>query len=251
MALLQFGILGPVEVWLGTGLTVPSAKPRALLAALLLGANRAQETDWLIEAVWGERPPPGASDRLAELVCGLRRMIGRRLVAHSTGYLLDVEPSQLDLWLFEEAVRRARIDLAARDYPAAAAGLRAALTLWRGCALANVDSRLLRELEAPRLEEQRLSAIEDRIEADLRLRRHAMVIGELRTLTSTHPLRERFWRHLIIALYRCRQRDAALAAYGHAEQTMQDLGVTPGAPLRQLALAVRTDHPSLGPPDPC
>ncbi len=251
MAPLQFGILGPVEVWLGGGLSVPGSKPRSLLAALLLGANRVQQTDWLVEAVWGDRPPAAAEDRLAEHVAALRRMLGRRLVAKSHGYLLQVEPAQLDLSLFEEAVRRARLDLAARDYDAAAAGFHAALTLWRGGALADVESRLLRDVEAPRLEEQRLSAVEDRVEADLRLGRHAAVVAELRTLVAAHPLRERFCRHLIIALYRCRQRDAALAAYQRAERAMQALGVTPGVGLRQLALAVRTDHPSLGPPDPC
>ena len=179
-----------------------------------------------------------------------RPTTGRRLVAQSHGYLLQVEPAQLDLLLFEEAVRRARLDLAAREYDAAAAGLRAALTLWRGGALADVDSRLLREVEAPRLEEQRLSAVEDRVEADLRLGRHADVVRELRLLVAAHPLRERFCRHLIIALYRCGQRDAALTAYEQAVHAMQTLGVTPGPTLRQLALAVRTDHPSLGPPDP-
>ncbi|MGH3647537.1 MAG: AfsR/SARP family transcriptional regulator [Micromonosporaceae bacterium] len=231
---------------------MPSPEPRSLLAALLLGANQLQRNRWLIEAVWGDRPPPAAPDRLAAHAGTLRRLLGRRLVCvDGTGYLLEVEPAQLDLWLFTEAVQRARIDLAARDYASAAAGLRAALSLWRGCALSNVDSAVLREFEAPRLEEQRLSAIEDRIEADLRLGKHTVVVGELRRLVTIHPLRERFCRHLIIALYRCGHRDAALAAYATAEQTMQALGVPIGAALRQLVLAVRTDHPSLGPPDTC
>lgn len=252
MAPLQFGILGPVEVWLHTGASVPRTEPRSLLAALLLGANRLQRTDWLIEAIWGDRPPPAAPDHLARHAGTLRRLLGRRLVTvDGTGYLLEVEPAQLDLSLFGETVQRARVDLAARDYPSAAAGLRAALSLWRGDALCNVDSAVLREFEAPRLEEQRLSALEDRIEADLRMARHTAVVAELRRLVATHPLRERFCRHLMIALYRCGDRAGALAAYAAAEQAMQALGVPPGPGLRQLALAVRTDHPSLGPPDTC
>ncbi|MGH3716026.1 MAG: AfsR/SARP family transcriptional regulator [Micromonosporaceae bacterium] len=252
MAPLQFGILGPVEIWLHNGASVPGAEPRTLLAALLLGANQVQRTDWLIECVWGDRPPAAAADRLSRHAGTLRRLLGRRLVTvDDTSYLLQVEPSQLDLSLFTEAVQRARVDLAARDYAGAAAGLRAALSLWRGCALSNVESRVLQEFEAPRLEEQRLSATEDRIEADLRLGQHTIVVGELRRLVAAHPLRERFCRHLIIAIYRCGDRDGALAAYAAAEQAMQALGVPPGPGLRQLALAVRTDHPSLGPPDGC
>ncbi|MGH3735749.1 MAG: AfsR/SARP family transcriptional regulator [Micromonosporaceae bacterium] len=229
---------------------MPSAEPRTLLAALLLGANQVQRTGWLIEAVWGDRPPASAPDQLARHAGTLRRLVGRRLVCvDGTGYRIDVETAQLDLALFSEAVQRARVDLAARDYPSAAAGLRAALRLWRGDALCNVESTVLREFEAPRLEEQRLSAIEDRIEADLRLGQHLAVVDELRRLNATHPLRERFCRHLIIALYRCGDRDAALAAYATAEHAMRALGVPPTPALRQLALAVRTDHPSLGPPD--
>lgn len=261
MAHVQFRILGPVEVWLDSRLTVPTGQPRALLAALLLGANRVQELDWLVGAVWGDQPPPAAGDLIASQIAQLRRMIGRRLVVVApngspgpdstpsrAGYLLRVEPAQLDLLLFEETVTRARIDLAARDYAAAAAGLRAALALWRGAPLSDVDSALLREFEAPRLEEQRLSALEDRLEADLRLGRHAHVVEELRALAAEHPLRERFCRHLMIALYRCRHRDAALRAFSTAERAMRALGVKPGPSLRQLALAIRTDHPSLGPP---
>lgn len=303
---MQFRILGPVEVWLGSRLAVPSAQSRALLAALLLGANRVQETSWLVEAVWGDRPPAASADHLAAHIAKLRRLLGRRITLvgpqhigsasangaagsgaapsgttastrHSAqpavgsradaeadagsaispngkgstgGYLLRVEPMQLDLALFEETAKRARIDLAARDYASAAAGFRAGLALWRGAPLSDVDSKLLREFEAPRLEELRLSAVEDRIEADLRLGQHAQVVDELRSLTAAHPLRERFCRHLIIALYRCRHRDAALQAYATAERAMRALGVSPGPSLRQLALAVRTDHPSLGPPDP-
>jgi len=251
MALVQFGVLGPVEVWLADRPALPGSRQRSMLAALLLGANRVQDTEWLIEVVWGDTRPPAAGDRLAGHATVLRRLLGRRLEARSDGYLLVVEPAQLDLSLFEEAVRRARVDHAARDYAAAAAGLRAALSLWRGHAFANVESRLLREVEAPRLEERRLSALEDRIEADLRLGRHSWVVAELRDLVTAHPLRERFWRHLIISLYRCAQREAALAAYDRAERAMRALGVTVSSSLRQLALAVRTDHPSLGPPDPC
>lgn len=251
MAPVQFGILGPVEVWLADRPALPSNGQRSMLAALLLGANRVQDTEWLIEVVWGDSRPPAAGDRLAAQAGQLRRLFGRHLVCTAQGYLLQIEPAQLDLSLFEEAVRRARIDHAARDYAAAAAGLRAALSLWRGRALCNVESRLLREVEAPRLEERRLSALEDRIEADLRLGRHTWVIGELRHLVTAHPLRERFWRHLIISLYRCAEREAALAAYDRAERAMRALGVSVSAGLRQLALAVRTDHPSLGPPDPC
>ena len=232
MAPVQFGILGPVEVWLSGGLVVPSPKPRTLLAALLLGVNQVQRIDWLTEVLWGDRPPRTATEQIGVFAAQLRRIVGRRLVEANDGYLLDIDRAQLDLALFEEAVKRARVDLAARDYAAAAAGFRAALALWRGHALANVESQLLREVEAPRLEEQRLSAIEDRIEADLRLGQHAAVVSELRTLTVTHPLRERLWRHLIIALYRCRQRDAALEAYQRAEQAMKVFGVTPGPQLR-------------------
>lgn len=267
---MQFRILGPVEVWLDSRLAAPSGQPRTLLAALLLGANRVQDVDWLIEAVWGDRPPPAAGDRIATQIAQLRRLLGRRLVSVNpngkppaaertaapegarsarTGYLLRVEAAQLDLLLFEETVKRARIDLAARDYSAAAAGLRAGLGLWRGAPLSDVDSTLLREFEAPRLEELRLSALEDRFEADLRLGRHTEVVEELRALTLQHPLRERFCRHLMIALYRCRHKDAALRAYAAAERAMRALGVDPGPSLRQLALAIRTEHPSLGPPD--
>ena len=152
---MQFAILGPVEARTnGSALQLGGPKPRALLAMLLLDANEPVSRDRLIEGLWGDDPPPSADQTLDSYVSRLRRVLGPdRVVRRPPGYLLVVEPGELDLERFERLVE--------------ARSLHEALRLWRGPALADVLYEPFACEQAERLEERRLVALEDRIEADL------------------------------------------------------------------------------------
>jgi DNA-binding SARP family transcriptional activator/tetratricopeptide (TPR) repeat protein len=237
---MRYGILGPVEVWDGgQPLAVGGPQQRALLAVLLLDANRVVSTDRLVTVLWGDDPPPTARTLLQGCVAELRRRlsgIGRPLVTRPPGYSLEVAPGELDLARFDQLVAAAGALEA--DPGHAAELLREALSLWRGPALGGITVDGLRS-DAVALEERQQAALEDRIDIDLRLGHHAGLVGELSELVRTHPLRERRWAQLMLALHRAGRPAEALAAYQELRKTLvEQLGVEPGVTVQQLHRAI-------------
>jgi DNA-binding SARP family transcriptional activator/tetratricopeptide (TPR) repeat protein len=246
---VEFRVLGPLEVLDDDeALALGGAKQRALLAILLLNANEVVSSDRLIDELWGAEPPKTAAKSLQVLVSQLRKVLdpdrasgesGRVLVTRSPGYLLPVEPGQLDLERFQRLASEGRKALAAADPERAARTLREALGLWRGPLLADLAYADFAQREASHLEELRLAALEDRIQADLDCGHHAAVIGDLERLVVAEPLRERPRAQLMLALYRSGRQAQALDAYGVARRTLvEELGIEPGRQLKELQAAI-------------
>jgi DNA-binding SARP family transcriptional activator len=229
----EFRILGPLEVERDSGsVALGGQKQRALLTVLLLEAGRVVATDRLVDLLWGEEAPKTATTSLQNTISRLRRELGANVLeTRSPGYVLRVEPSQIDARRFELQVRDAR-----RAAPQERRRLlERALELWRGPALAEFAFEQFAQAEIRRLEELRLVAYEERIEADLELGRHADVVGELEALVAEHPLRETFRRQLMLALYRAGRQAEALDAYHDARvQFVDELGIEPGPELKKL-----------------
>ncbi len=247
---MEFRILGPLEVLdAGAALTLGGAKQRALLAILLLSANRVVPNDRLIDDLWGEKPPETAAHALQVYVSQLRKVLGReRLVTRSPGYLLAVEPDSIDLTRFEQLLGTAREQLGP-DPAGAARLLGEALDLWRGPALAEFAFEPFAQNAIGRLEELRLVALEERIEADLALGRHGEVTGELEGLIRSQPLRERPRGQLMRALYRAGRQAEALEAYQETRRVLVDeLGIDPSPALQQLEKAILNQDPALDAP---
>ena len=252
----EFGILGPLQVC-RSGRVVPLGGPRqrAVLALLLLQANRAVSMDRLAEDVWGGHPPDGWATTLQTYVFHLRRALepdrargdgGGVLVTRDRGYLLRVDREHLDAALFQDGFTAGRAALQAGRYAEAAQTLRRALDLWRGPVLADLADYAFIQREAVRLEELGLAAVEARIEADLALGRHDELTAELEQLTADQPLRERLHGQLMLALYRCGRQGDALAAYRHVRDLLADeLGVDPGEPLQRLHASILAHDPGL------
>ena len=243
---MEYRVLGPLEVEAdGRILKLGGAKQRALLGLLLLHANEAVSRDRLIDELWNTSPPETASAAIQVYVSQLRKLVGRDvIVTQPPGYLIRVPEGTLDLERFEEAVNRAR------DAPAdeAADLLRQALGLWRGPPLAELDESFARA-ERARLEEQRLTALEQRISADLELGRHAQLVPELEGLVREHPLRERRRGQLMLALYRCGRQAEALEVYRTGRRLLdEELGLKPDDELQRLERAILNHDPSLESP---
>jgi len=241
---VEFRLLGPLEVIEhGRALNLGPGKQRALLAILLLHANEVVSAARLIDDLWPEGAPRTATKSVQVYVSGLRKQLGeRRLVTRKPGYLLRVEPDELDGARFERIASEAREAGPAR----AAARLREALALWRGPPLADLADEHFARPEIARLEGLRLAALEHRIDADLEARRHAELVGELEALVTEHPLRERPRQQLMLALYRCGRQAEALEVYHDARRTLVDeLGIELGAELRGLEQAILIQDPSL------
>jgi DNA-binding SARP family transcriptional activator/tetratricopeptide (TPR) repeat protein len=254
---MQFGILGPIEVWAGEQRqVVRGPQHRALLAVLLLNANRTVSTDRLVECLWGDHPPPRARSLLQGCVAGLRRAlqteeagaVRQPLLTRPPGYLLEVRPGELDVDRFEELVAKARTSLADRSAAGAeraAALLHEALALWRGRALEDVALDACRS-PAERLDERRHAVLEERIDVDVRLGRYADVIGELRSVVQAEPLRERSWALLMVALQGAHRQAEALAAYQQVRRILvEQLGVEPGQTLQDVQRAILTGADAL------
>jgi DNA-binding SARP family transcriptional activator/tetratricopeptide (TPR) repeat protein len=241
---MEFRILGPLEVYdAGKQVSVERAKLRALLAILLLEANRVVAGDRLIDALWDEEPPETARKAVQVYVSQLRKLLGADvLVTRSPGYLLRVEPGMLDLERFE-ALRREARDASPE---VAADKLREALALFRGRPLADLADERFAQGEIARLEELRLAALEDRIDAELRLGLHAELAGELEALVAENPARERLCGQRMLALYRCGRQAAALEAYQAARHALvEELGIEPSKELRELHQAILRQDPAL------
>ncbi len=247
----QFRLLGPLAVTVeGEPLALGGQKRRALLAALLLEANRIVSRDRLIDALWGEEPPDTARNTIQVYVSQLRKLLPEgTLETAPPGYRLAVDPEAIDLFRFIQLTQQARAALTVGNASDAAETLREALALWRGPALADLAWEPLAQGEVVRLEELRLAALEDRIDADLALGRHGQLIGELESLVAEHPLRERLRGQLMLSLYRSGRQADALAVYQRARKALVDeLGIEPGEALRKLERAILAQDPSLEPP---
>jgi DNA-binding SARP family transcriptional activator/class 3 adenylate cyclase len=243
---LEFEILGPLEVSAdGRPLPLRGQKQRAVLALLLLDAGRVVSTDRLIDALWGEQPPRTAATSLQNFVSQLRKLIGSDvLVTKPPGYILRIEPEQLDLGRFRRLVEESRGAEPAKR----ASLLREALDLWHGPPLAEFRFEAFAQNEIARLEELRLVALEERIDADLEAGRHTDVVGELESLVEEHPVRERLREQLMLALYRSGRQAEALELYQDARRRLvEDLGIDPSPRLQELYGAILRQESGLVP----
>jgi DNA-binding SARP family transcriptional activator/tetratricopeptide (TPR) repeat protein len=251
---LEFCLLGPVVVRCrGVALPVPRGRQRALLAVLLLNAGRVVSVSEIAETLWGPASLPSASVTVRNYVKRLRCVLGpadqARIVTRSPGYLIRVDPGELDVARFEILLNGARNAALGASWEAAADQAREALALWRGEPLADVESEALSRCEVPRLAELRLQAAELRIEAELCLGRHGVVIAELERMVAAHPLREHLRALLMLALYRDGRQAEALAAYQCARRALVDeLGAEPGAELSELHRQILATGPVLAGP---
>jgi DNA-binding SARP family transcriptional activator len=246
--MLDFRLLGPLEVVDETGpLLLGGQKQRSVLALLLLEAPRPVSTDRLIDALWGEEPPRTAATSLQNFVSQLRKTVGSDvLVSKPPGYALAVRPEQLDVERFRRMAAEART---VADPAQRAEDLRAALALWRGPPLADVGFEAFAQPEIARLEEERLAALEERIDADLEAGRHTDLVGELEALVDAHPVRERLRAHLMLALYRSGRQAEALTVYQDARRTLvEQLGIEPGRDLQELHGAILRQEAGLRAP---
>jgi predicted ATPase/DNA-binding SARP family transcriptional activator len=245
---LDLRVLGPMRaIRAGRELPLGGPKQRSVLALLLLEAGRVVPSERLVDELWRCRPPPGAVKTLRSYVSRLRTLLrpDAALIARGGGYVLELEQAQVDAARFELLVGEGQAALARGAAGVAADRFREGLALWFGRALADVVDIASLALEGRRLEEVRLTALEGRMEAELDLGLHAQLVGELETLVAEHPLRERFWRQLVLALYRCGRQADALATYRRARELLAgELGLEPSEELRRLEQAVlRQDVP--------
>jgi DNA-binding SARP family transcriptional activator/tetratricopeptide (TPR) repeat protein len=256
----HFEVLGPLRAWRGqSALDAGPAQQRVVLAVLLLHLNKPVGREQLIDAVWGPSPPACVVNLVQRHVSGLRRALeparpartpSRLLAWTDAGYQLTAPAEHLDLETFEQSTGRARAARAAGDMPGAAAALHAALRLWRGSFCYGLTSPLL-NVERDRLEELRIRAVEDRIEADLALGGHLDLIAELRQLVAQHPLRERLRGLLMLALHRSGRQAEASAAFHDTRRHLRDeFGMEPAAHVQRLHEQILTDDPALAIPNP-
>jgi DNA-binding SARP family transcriptional activator len=246
---LEFRILGPLEALAGRhAVPLGGPKQRALLAILLLNANRTVSVDRLVDDLWGERPPGTATHSVEVYVSQLRKALGDRetIVTQRPGYRLVLDPGALDLHRFENLVAEGREALSSGAAETADARLREALGLWRGPALDDFAFEAFAQPSIARLEELRLGALEERIDADLALGGHAEVVAELEELVERHPLRERPRGQLMLALYRSGRQADALEAYAATRRVLvEELGIEPSPSLQRLERAILNQEQSL------
>jgi DNA-binding SARP family transcriptional activator len=248
---LEFRILGPLEVVRdGAPVKLGGQLERTLLAFLLVHANTTVERDRLIDELWPNEPPGSAVNVVQTYVSHLRKALpADRLLTRPPGYTLRVERGELDVHRFEELVESGRRSLEAGDAQGALNALGTALGLWRGSPLRDVLQEGFARGEAARLDEARLTALEDRVDAELLLGRHAEAVGELDALVREHPLRERLRAQLMLALYRSGRQPEALAAYRDLRSALADeLGIEPSQGLRDLEGAILRQDPRLDVP---
>ena len=245
---MEVRVLGPLEVWDGgRAVDLGAGRQRALLALLALRRGEVVATDKLVEALWGHSPPPTAQKALRNLISQLRRTLGPDAIAtQPPGYRLEIAEDALDATMFERLANAGRRALA-DDPRRAGVVLREALALWRGAALADFAYEEFAQAEISRLEELRLGAIEDRIEAELAVGGAAGLVPELEALVASHPLRERLRGALMLALYRSGRQADALSVYRDGRTLLRDeLGLEPSAELRDLEARILNQDPGIG-----
>lgn len=242
---MEYGILGPVEVRAdGQPVALGGPKPRALLALLLLNADRVVTTFQILEALWGGHPPASGATRVHGVVSELRTVLVRAgahpspIGTRPRGYLLTLGDGWLDLDLFQRRLAEAEAAAGQGNPAAAAAAYRAGLGVWRGPALHGVAAPFA-DVEAARLEERRLVAVEELAEVELALGRHVGLVSDLTALVARYPLRERLRERLMLALYRSGRQAEALEVYRQGHRLLVDeLGLEPGPDLRRLERAI-------------
>jgi DNA-binding SARP family transcriptional activator len=244
---VRFDLLGPLEVS-NAEEPVPAGglNQRAILAYLLLHANRTVATSQLVRAVWGEDAPPTARKMLQAAIAGLRELLATDtgqnhpvLVTRAPGYLLRINPQDIDLHRFQHLLASGRAALADRSWDAAAVALRAAWRLWRGPVVADLAEAGIDWPELAVVRSSRLAAFEDHMDAELAVGRHHEVLGELEAAVAEEPMRERLCSNLMLALYRCgRQADALEFYRGYRDMLVDLLGLEPAPGLRGLQEAI-------------
>jgi predicted ATPase/DNA-binding SARP family transcriptional activator len=253
---MDFHILGPLQVWAeGRQIAIPAAKHRTILAILLLQANRVVSSQRLVQLLWGEDAPETAANTLQVHVSQLRNALepGHRsgspydvVVTQPPGYLLQLGPDELDLSRFKALVDNARVAKSHGEWQSAAKLLRSGLELWRGLPFADLSEEGFVLAERGRLEELRLQALEDRVEADMILGAHTDLISELEITVEEHPFRERFTGHLMLCLYRSgRQAEATEVFYRASKKLVDEFGIEPGPALQDLSRRILSHDPGL------
>jgi DNA-binding SARP family transcriptional activator len=251
---LALRLLGPLTLSVDQDeLDLGGTRQRVVLAMLALNANRVVPVDQLIDAVWDTSPPTTARAQIQICVSGLRRVMAKvgdevQIRTRPPGYLLEIGVDNLDVARFTTLVTTARAHVETNRLSEAVATLRSALSLWRGPALAGMNSEPLRR-NAAQLEDARVAAIMDRIRLDLGLGRHEEIVGELFSLVKEHPLRERLYEYLMLALYRSGRQAEALEVCRQARATlMEELGIELGESARRLETAILNRDPGLDVP---
>jgi YVTN family beta-propeller protein len=246
-----FRILGPLEAQ-DEGRLVPlgGTKQRAVLAILLLNRGEVVSVDRLADELWGEEPPDTATKTVQVYVSRLRKELGQdTLLTRGGGYVLDIEPAQLDAARFARLTDEGRAALERGEANTASDLLREALALWRGTPLGELAYEPFAQSQIARLEELRLVAVEHRVDADLALGEAAALVPELEILVREHPARERLRAQLILALYRSGRQSDALASYRDARRALvEELGIEPGRELRELERAILAQDRELDAP---
>jgi predicted ATPase/DNA-binding SARP family transcriptional activator len=244
---MEFRILGSFEVMGATGpLDLRGAKRRGLLACLLVHAGQALSTDRLVEELWGASRSAGATRTVQTYISQLRKLLRRetaRLETRPGGYMLDIDPSDVDAYRFEQAINTAGAE---PDPARKLAALDGALTLWRGTPLGEFAGAGWADREATRLETRHLQALHYRYDALMALDRAQEAAGELELLLNAHPLDERLWAQLMLALYHSGRQADALSAYQQARRHLiNELGIEPGPQLTEVEHRILNHDPTL------
>ncbi|MER6441642.1 MULTISPECIES: AfsR/SARP family transcriptional regulator [unclassified Streptomyces] len=256
---MRIQVLGPLSAEVNGGSIVPSAgKPRQILSLLALYPGRVMPVPTLMEEIWATQPPQSALTTLQTYILQLRRRLGTAmgpgapggakevLATRHGGYLLQIPPDSVDVHQYDRLTREGQTAFEHGDDEVSAARFREALGLWQGPALVDVRLGPVLEIEVVRLEESRLVTVERRIDADLRLGRHAELIAELIELTARHPQHEGLHSQAMVALYRSGRQASALEVYRRLRvRLIEDLGVEPSPQLQRLHQAVLTVDPQL------
>jgi DNA-binding SARP family transcriptional activator len=252
MGAVEYGILGSLEASrAGRQLALGGAKQRAVLAILLIGANRVVTTDELVESLWPENPPGRPQTAIQGYVSQLRKVLNpdrpfEVIVTEPAGYQLRLDRGDLDLFRLESSLRNGRDTLDAGRADDAAKMFSDALSLFRGPPLADFTYESWAQPHIGRLDELRLTCLEERIDADLQLGRHAELVGEIDALVAQHTLRERLRAHLMLALYRAGRQSEALAAYQEARRVLvEEFGIEPTRALQEVERKILLQDPSL------
>ena len=249
---LELRVLGPLEARKGGGeVALGGKKLRALLTALALEPGRVVSVDRLIECLWPGDPPETAEHAVHVYVSQLRKALGSEtLLTRPPGYVLEVDRERVDVHRFARLADQGRTALEGGNPAAAEAALREALALWRGPALADFAYEPFAQTDIARLEELRLTTVEERVDADLALGRDAELVSELEAFVAAQPLRERPRAQLMLALYRSGRQADALAAYRATRDTLaEELGLDPGPSLKELEAAILRQDESLRLPE--
>ncbi|MFI2620587.1 BTAD domain-containing putative transcriptional regulator [Streptomyces sp. NPDC018584] len=256
---MQIQVLGPLSADVNGVSIVPTAsKPRQILALLSFCPGRVVPVSTLMEEIWVSNMPQSAMTTLQTYILQLRRRLGTAmgpdapdtakevLATRHGGYLLQVPPECVDVYRYEQLVTEGQASFEAGDDERAAAQFREALRLWEGSALVDVSTGPVLEIEVTRLEESRLVTVERRIDADLRLGRHAELIAELTHLIALHPQHEGLHSQAMVALYRSGRQATALDVYRRLRlRLVEDLGVEPSPQLQRLHQAMLAVDPAL------